>query len=111
MEKLQISEEEALQLIEDDKAIDKGQNLFPLTEEQEKASKKARSTGAKAPTIYKFDKKPKKENATKQNIIAGIMTAVQGLGGEIGEVPNKEREFFFFLEGKKYKIVLSMPRG
>ena len=33
---LQCSEEEALQVIEDDKRIDRGEDLFPLTAEQKK---------------------------------------------------------------------------
>ena len=37
-----ISEEEARQMIADDEAIDHGADLFPLTAEQEKASKQAR---------------------------------------------------------------------
>ena len=69
MNLLKISREEAIQLIEDDKRIDKGEKLFSLTPEQEKASKKARSAGRKPKTtVYKFDttkrKKPENKNAT-----------------------------------------------
>ena len=42
MKALDITEEEALQVIADDKAIDKGEKLFELSAEQEKASKKAK---------------------------------------------------------------------
>ena len=41
MKSLDITEQEALQLIEDDKRIDKGEKLFELTKEQQKASKDA----------------------------------------------------------------------
>ena len=44
MKALDITEAEALQLIEDDKRIDKGEKLFELTKEQQKASKDARNT-------------------------------------------------------------------
>ena len=55
MNLLKISRDEAIQLIEDDKRIDKGEKLFSLTPEQEKASKKARSAGRKPKTtVYKF---------------------------------------------------------
>ena len=55
---LDISKEEAKQLVEDDKKIDRGEKLFELSPEQEKASKKARQSGRK-PTVYKFDTKKK----------------------------------------------------
>ena len=40
MKNLGISEEEALQVLADDKAIDKGEKLFELSEEQKKVAKK-----------------------------------------------------------------------
>ena len=42
MKILGITREEAIQLIEDDRRIDKGEKLFELTAEQKQASKKAR---------------------------------------------------------------------
>ena len=60
MKKLDLTREEAIQLIEDDKRIDKGEKLFSLSKEQEKASKEARSTGTKQPTAYKFNKRERK---------------------------------------------------
>ena len=42
MKVLGITREEAIQLIEDDRKIDKGEKLFELTPEQKQASKKAR---------------------------------------------------------------------
>ena len=110
MHKLNISREEALQLISDDKAIDQGANLFPLTKEQEKASKKARSAG-RAPTIYKFDnKKPRKPNEDKRNLINALNDTIRGLADAPSEVVNPEREILFQYNGAKYKIVLSAPR-
>lgn len=113
MKSLDISEEDALQLIEDDKKIDKGEKLFELTKEQAKASKDARNTGTKKPTVYKFDstKKAKKENPTKQDLIRCVQSALEGFGVESLEVTNKEREMVFFVGGTKYKIVLSAPRS
>lgn len=111
MDKLQISEEEARQVIADDKAIDKGEKLFSLTEEQEKASKKARGTGTKAPTIYKFDKKEKKTNSEKLELMKAFEEIAETVGAVNLEILNPEREFTFSFNDKKYKIVLSMPRG
>ena len=54
MESLDITREEAIQLIADDVAVDKGAILFPLTPEQEKEAKKARQADRKQ-TVYNFD--------------------------------------------------------
>lgn len=113
MELLDISREEATQMLEDDKRIDKGEKLFTLTPEQEKASKKARQADRKKKTtVYKFDtsKRKKPENKGKQAIITALTESVENLGAENLDVINNEREFFFELNGTKYKIVLSMPR-
>lgn len=113
MKILDITREEATQMLEDDKRIDKGEKLFTLTPEQEKASKKARQADRKKrTTVYKFDtsKRKKPENKGKQNIVNALTSAVEGLGAENLNVTNNEREFFFELDGTKYKVVLSMPR-
>ena len=113
MKLLDISREEATQMLEDDKRIDKGEKLFTLTPEQEKASKKARQADRKKKTtVYKFDtsKRKKPENKEKQVIITALTESVKKLGAENLDVTNNEREFFFELNGTKYKIVLSMPR-
>lgn len=113
MELLDISREEAIQMLEDDRRIDKGEKLFTLTPEQEKASKKARQADRKKKTtVYKFDtsKRKKPENKGKQAIITALTKSVENMGAENLDVTNNEREFFFELNGTKYKIVLSMPR-
>lgn len=113
MNLLKISREEAIQLIEDDKRIDKGEKLFSLTPEQEKASKKARSAGRKPKTtVYKFDttKRKKPENKNKSDLISVITGALTEHGAENLELINPEREFTFIMDGTKYKIVLSLPR-
>lgn len=113
MNLLKISREEAIQLIEDDKRIDKGEKLFSLTPEQEKASKKARSAGRKPKTtVYKFDttKRKKPENKNKSDLISVITGALIEHGAENLELINPEREFTFTMDGTKYKIVLSLPR-
>ena len=113
MNLLKISREEAIQLIEDDKRIDKGEKLFSLTPEQEKASKKARSAGRKPKTtVYKFDttKRKKPENKNKSDLISVITSTLTEHGAENLELINPEREFTFTMDGTKYKIVLSLPR-
>ena len=113
MNLLKISRDEAIQLIEDDKRIDKGEKLFTLTPEQEKASKKARSAGRKPKTtVYKFDttKRKKPENKNKSDLISVITSALTEYGAENLELINPEREFTFTMDGTKYKIILSLPR-
>lgn len=109
MDKLGISREEAIQLIEDDKAIDKGAKLFELTKEQEQASKKARQTTGKV------EKKTVKREKKSDNEKLEIMTALNGVLATMEEVANiekvnEERETTFTFNGRKFKIVLSAPR-
>lgn len=110
MKNLGITRDEALQVLEDDKRIDRGEKLFQLTEEQEKASKKARRTGTKQPTAYKFNKRERKADNDKQYLIHLLTDALENEGCEIAEITNKEREFLFMYHDKKYKVVLSAPR-
>ena len=66
-----IPKEEAIQLEMDDKAVDKGEKLFELSDEQKKVAKKYAATGTKKRTVYKFDTtKRRKENTVKQTISA-----------------------------------------
>jgi hypothetical protein len=107
---LGISREEAIQLIEDDKRIDKGEKLFELTPEQKQASKKARQADRK-PTVYKFDtsKRKRPANENKRLLIETLKNAVEDIGASV-EVTNIEREMVLMLNDTKYKIVLSAPR-
>ena len=110
MSLLGISREEAIQLIEDDAKIDRGEKLFELTSEQKQASKKARQADRK-PTVYKFDtsKRKRPANETKRLLIETLKQAVENLGAT-AEVTNIEREIILMLNETKYKIVLSAPR-
>lgn len=111
MRVLGISREEAIQLIEDDRRIDKGEKLFELTAEQKQASKKARQADRKV-TVYKFDtsKRKRPANEAKRLLIETLKQAVESLGAT-AEVTNIEREIVLMLDDKKYKIVLSAPRS
>ncbi len=112
MASLGISREEAIQLIADDVAIDKGAKLFSLTPEQEKESKKARQADRK-PTVYNFDtsKRKRAENTDKRFLIDSLQASLQEVGVNDVEVTNPEREMIFHFNGVKYKIVLSAPRS
>jgi hypothetical protein len=107
MEKLKCTESEALDIIKTDEEIEKGANPFPLSADQEKASKKARAV-SRAVGVYKFDKKERKADLDKSKLIADLIDGIPY--AENIEVTNKEREFLFTYNGKKYKVVLSAPR-
>lgn len=113
MEILQISREEAEQLIADDEAIDKGAKLFELTADQKQASKQARSTGTKTtnPATPRA-KREKKADSEKGMLISAFSSALENLA-EVDkiDITNAEREIVFFCNGRKFKVVLSAPRS
>lgn len=106
MKTLDISEEEARQMIADDEAIDKGADLFPLTAEQEKASKQARGTGTRA---YTFTKRERKADNDKRFLINLLECSLNGTVGEMTKT-NLERQIDFIYNDRKFRIVLSAPR-
>ena len=107
MNLLDISREEAEQLVADDEAIDKGAKLFELTPEQEKASKQARQGPRKKnskPTV-----RERKADEDKRYLIGTLQQAV-GLCQDV-VVTNPERQIDFVYNGRKFRIVLSAPRS
>ena len=109
MKLLGISREEAIQLIEDDKAIDKGAKMFDLDPELEKGAKKARQAERKASTTpVKREKKAKPEKA---EICCAMMVGLKELGVEEFTINNPEPEFVFTHNGTKYKVTLACPRS
>ena len=115
MNALEITREEAIQLIADDEEIDRMTRTSDidgdLTAEQRKSAKKARQADRK-PTVYKFDttKRKRAENTGKRFLIDEIKKCLENAGADNLEVTNPEREIVFMSEGTKYKIVLSAPR-
>ena len=108
MKSLGISRDEAIQLIEDDKAIDRGAKMFELDPELEKGAKKARQAERKTGTTAKREKKAKPEKA---EICSAMMDGLRGLGVEDFNITNTEREFLFVHNGTKYKVTLACPRS
>ena len=105
MATLNISREEAIQLIEDDKEIDRGAKMFELDPELEAGAKKARQAERK-----KGDSKPKerKEDEDKTALMQILMDAVKPTAESLEKTKNGEFEFTF--NGRKFKVVLSAPR-
>jgi hypothetical protein len=109
MQKLGISREEAIQLIEDDQAIDRGAKMFELDPELEKGAKKARQAERKASTApVKRERKAKPEKA---EICSAMMDGLKSLGVDEFTISNPEREFVFIHNGTKYKVTLACPRS
>ena len=114
MELLDCTEEQAKQVIEDDKAVDKmsvRECESDLTEEQKAVVKKCRQGERKAPTVYQFSTRERKADNTKRGLIellAEVINAEESC--ESLEITNKERQLDFVWGGRKLRIVLSAPR-
>lgn len=113
LRKLGLTDAEIQQVLEDDKRIDKGEKLFELSAEQEKASKQARQADRK-PTAYKLDnangKRSKKSDNDKADLVNALFSAILPMC-DTYEITNGEREFCFTYHGRKFKVVLSAPRS
>lgn len=107
---LGCTEQEAKDVIATDKKIDKGEKLFSLNSEQEKASKKAR----RGPTVYNFDpsKRKKVENLVKRDLIQQLYNFLNGLNEVITniQVINPERIISFDVQGNTYEFTLVQKR-
>lgn len=114
MKLLDIPEDEAIQLVMDDKAIDKGEKLFELSAEQKKVAKKYSGTGTKKRTVYKFDTaKKKKENPVKQQIISEIFRFLSEnteIYAENAQIVNPERQIAFKIGENDYELTLVQKR-
>lgn len=108
MKVLDISEQEAMEILATDKEIDKGADPFPLTAEQKKVEKKARQADRK-PTTYKFTKRERKPNETKGHLIAEIANFLTNSVDNL-EITNKERVIAFEVDGKKFELTLTQKR-
>lgn len=109
MKNLELTREEAIQVMEDDKKIDKGEKLFELTPEQKKFAKQQimiKNKAHKKPTV-----REKKVDNDKAEIIQILVNALTENGMDNFEITNAEREFTFQANGRKLKIVLSAPRS
>lgn len=117
MKLLHISEEEALQVIEDDKAIDRGETMyFDLSKEEEKLAKKWANVGEKTVKTTEKEKKTtkktvtRKENPTKSTIIAEVTEFLRQKGYENVEITNKERQIAFKIDDNDFELTLVQKR-
>lgn len=109
MKCLDITEQEAIQVLNDDKAIDKGEKLFEQTPEQKANSKKYTKVGIK--TNKKPDKvtdKPKKIDKNKLNTFDLFVNFAKENGTV--EIVKENAEFTVVINEQKYRIKLTKAR-
>lgn len=116
MKSLGCTEEEAIQIIKDDEDIDKGlAKDFDLSKEQEKASKKYRSTNQRKKS-NKPIKRERKPNKFKQFIIRELVKTLERLElieieAESIQIKNYEREISFTnMNGDSFSLTLVQHR-
>ena len=116
---LDVSAEEADEILKADKAIDRGERVpFDLCPEKEKLAKKFANVDTKKrkkPTVYNLDAKGKarKENPTKASIIAELakfLTENSENACEMVEITNKERQIAFKIGENAYELTLVQKR-
>lgn len=112
MKVLKCTEAEALDIIETDKAIDHGKRTkYDFDKSKEKEAVRIANIGCK--TVYKFEQKTRKENPTKQTIIAELaefLTKNTEIGCENVEITNKEKLILFKIGDNTFEIDLKQKR-
>lgn len=113
LRKMGLTDEEAKEVISADKAIDKGEKLFELTEEQKQAEKKYKNTHTRTvKTAYgQTQTKERKIDADKRMLIDALAEKLENYAdsGTV-DITNAEREIELVFHNRKFKIVLSAPR-
>lgn len=99
-----FTKEELEELKEFDKLVDKGEDPYPLTQEQKQIVRSMTSADRKV-TVYNFQKRERKKNDDKRDLIQKLSKDFEGVS-----ITNEEREFTFIYNDVKYKVVLSVPR-
>ena len=110
MRLLKCSEDEAKQIIADDKAIDRGERMaFDLSKEKEKQAMKYANTGTRKTSETKTERK-RKENPTKAGVITEIAKFLAENGYEMVNVTNPERQIAFKIGENDYELTLVQKR-
>lgn len=116
MKKLNCTAEEALDVLETDKAIDKGAKPFELTDQQKRISKQSRQIARKP---REQTNKAKREDNEKLEFMRKLVEFLKTSGASDVVVTNPERQVDFKLphvdkDGnntvRKHRLVFSAPR-
>ena len=116
MKNLDVSEEEAKEIVEYDKAVDKmtmSEVEADLTPEQKEAIKKFKNVATKTvkkPFVPDLKPRARKENGTKKGIIEDIFNALNEKGYENLIIVKAEKEITFDMGGDNYSISLICHR-
>ena len=110
--RLNISVDEARQVQEDDKRIDRGEKLFELPPELEAGAKKAIQTGTRKVTEVKRERKPDEDKRELIQYLEGKLEDAHHYDMDLDNITitNPEREMEFTYNGKKYRLTLACPR-
>lgn len=113
MNTLDISEQEAKEVLAYDRAIDQGKPTpYDFTPEQEKNTRKFRQAERKR-TAYNFTKRERKPNATKGGLIQELFNFLTtGSDFDISncEITNAERQIAFGVGENKFELTLVQKR-
>lgn len=108
---LKISIEEAKQVLEMDKRIDRGEKLFELPPELEAGAKKARRADRKKVENVRRERKPDED---KRELIQYLESSLEDAHPDLDlgniTIINPEREMEFTYNGIKYRLTLMRPR-
>lgn len=115
MSALDITREEAIELIESDREVDRmtsnRQINSDLTPEQQKVAKKMKNTGQKTKKVSAYGQtttRERKADADKDFLVTLLRTTLEENVTELNQTKPAEMEFTY--NGRKFKIVLSAPR-
>lgn len=109
---LKCTRDEALDIIEQDKIIDKGgRTYFDFDKAKEKEAIKMSRTGTrKTPTVYDFSKRERKADTTKEGVIQQIADFLTENGYVDVEIVNKSKLITFKIGTDTYKFDLIRQR-
>lgn len=109
---LKISIEEAKQVLEMDKRIDRGEKLFELPPELEAGAKKARRADRKKVENVKRERKPDEDKRDLIKYFESKLDDAHRVDYDVNDirVVNPERELEFTYNGIKYRLTLMRPR-
>ena len=112
MKTLDISEAEAREVMAYDEAVEHGKPTeYDLTPDQKKVAKKMTNCDHKKQigTNYKFQKRERKKNGAKADLIALIAEMLNAKVENL-QVTNEERQVIFDYEGNSYEVNLIQKR-
>lgn len=113
MKSLDLTREEAIELIESDKEVDRMTSAkqwnSDLNDEQKKVLKESTGTGTKKKTSYKFDKKKRKSDSEKADFIQKLYDFLKDSEENV-EIVNTEREISLEIGENSYSLVLTKHR-